>query len=232
MRRALIWRDERNGPVGGRRPVNGKRFRLSWLPCAPAPVKDVTMRTKTTSAVVLGGALLAAPATIAAAQADDPPSPTRSTLRAPVAGHVSVAAQMRAAHRANVQRDLTRRAVGLARRAHIKPAAERRRLRGQAPAELRVRIRELRRARTARARAAHGPAASPALEAIAACESGGNPTTDTGNGFYGKYQFTMSTWASVGGTGNPAAASEAEQDRRASILYAQAGASPWPGCGR
>ena len=57
--------------------------------------------------------------------------------------------------------------------------------------------------------------ASPHLEAIAACESGGNPSTNTGNGFYGKYQFTQETWQSVGGTGNPAAASEAEQDRRA-----------------
>ena len=74
--------------------------------------------------------------------------------------------------------------------------------------------------------------ASPTLEAIAACESGGDPTTDTGSGFYGKYQFSLETWAAVGGTGDPAAASEAEQDRRAAMLYAQAGASPWPVCGR
>ena len=70
------------------------------------------------------------------------------------------------------------------------------------------------------------------LERIAACESGGNPSTNTGNGFYGKYQFTQSTWNSVGGSGNPAAASEAEQDKRAAILYAREGASPWPVCGR
>jgi hypothetical protein len=74
--------------------------------------------------------------------------------------------------------------------------------------------------------------ASAPLQAIAACESGGNPSANTGNGFYGKYQFTMSTWASVGGRGNPAAASEAEQDRRAAMLYARAGSSPWPVCGR
>jgi hypothetical protein len=74
--------------------------------------------------------------------------------------------------------------------------------------------------------------ASPVLEAIAACESGGNPSTDTGNGFYGKYQFTQETWQAVGGTGNPAAAPEAEQDRRAAQLYAQAGPSQWPVCGR
>lgn len=70
------------------------------------------------------------------------------------------------------------------------------------------------------------------LEAIARCESGGDPTTNTGNGFYGKYQFTLSTWQSVGGSGNPAAASEAEQNKRAAMLYAREGASPWPVCGR
>ena len=82
------------------------------------------------------------------------------------------------------------------------------------------------------ARVARASAASPTLEAIAACESGGNPATNTGNGFYGKYQFTLSTWQSVGGAGNPAAASEAEQNKRAALLYAREGASPWPVCGR
>lgn len=70
------------------------------------------------------------------------------------------------------------------------------------------------------------------LESIAQCESGGNPATNTGNGFYGKYQFTLQTWASVGGSGNPAAASEAEQNKRAAMLYAREGSSPWPVCGR
>jgi transglycosylase-like protein len=73
--------------------------------------------------------------------------------------------------------------------------------------------------------------AGPVLQSIAQCESGGNPSTDTGNGFYGKYQFTLSTWQSVGGSGNPAQASEAEQDYRAAKLYAQAGPAPWPVCG-
>jgi len=70
------------------------------------------------------------------------------------------------------------------------------------------------------------------LEAIASCESGGDPRAIGGGGAYrGKYQFDMGRWTSVGGKGDPAAAPEAEQDRRAAILYAQAGASPWPACG-
>jgi Transglycosylase-like domain len=200
--------------------------------CARAG-KDVIMRPKTTTALALTGTLLAVPAALAA-ESDDPPSPTQVALRAPVGGHLTVASQMRAEARENRQQDLIRRALKLARRVadargeRFAATAERERLRDQAPDELNERRRELRRD----LRAAQAPAASPVLEAIAACESGGDPTTDTGNGFYGKYQFTLETWQAVGGTGNPAQASEAEQDRRAAILYAQAGASPWPVCGR
>jgi len=70
------------------------------------------------------------------------------------------------------------------------------------------------------------------LEAIASCESGGDPTAISSDGSYrGKYQFSFETWASVGGSGDPAAASEAEQDYRAALLYAASGSSPWPVCG-
>lgn len=70
------------------------------------------------------------------------------------------------------------------------------------------------------------------LDAIAACESGGDPTIVSSDGSYrGKYQFSFETWASVGGSGDPAAASESEQDYRAALLYAQSGSSPWPVCG-
>jgi hypothetical protein len=198
------------------------------------------MRRKTTTALALASTLLAVPVALAA-EADDPPSPTRAALHAPVGGHLTVASQMRAEARQNLQQALIRRAMKLARRVadvrdeRFAPRAELARLRDQPPTELRARVRELwrelREARRER-REAQAPQASPVLEAIAACESGGDPTTDTGNGFYGKYQFTAETWAAVGGSGNPAQASEAEQDRRAAILYAQAGASPWPVCGQ
>jgi hypothetical protein len=70
------------------------------------------------------------------------------------------------------------------------------------------------------------------LESIASCESGGDPTAVSSDGSYrGKYQFDYGTWESVGGTGDPAAAPEPEQDYRAALLYAQSGSSPWPICG-
>jgi soluble lytic murein transglycosylase-like protein len=74
---------------------------------------------------------------------------------------------------------------------------------------------------------------SPAtLDSIAACESGGDPTAVSADGSYrGKYQFDYGTWASVGGSGDPAAAPEAEQDYRAALLYSRGGSSPWPICG-
>ncbi len=70
------------------------------------------------------------------------------------------------------------------------------------------------------------------LESIAACESGGDPTAVSSDGTYrGKYQFDYGTWESMGGSGDPAAAPEAEQDYRAALLYATSGSSPWPVCG-
>jgi transglycosylase-like protein len=81
-------------------------------------------------------------------------------------------------------------------------------------------------------KAAAKPKVSPQLQSIAECESHGNPRSIGGGGQYrGKYQFDHGTWASVGGKGDPAAASEAEQDRRAQMLYERNGAGQWPVCG-
>ena len=99
------------------------------------------------------------------------------------------------------------------------------RVRAATKAELRRSLRILRR-QTASA------SASPQLEAIAQCESGGDPPAIGGGGLYrGKYQFSYGTWQSVGGSGDPAAAPEAEQDRRAAILLARSGTGQWPVCG-
>lgn len=73
--------------------------------------------------------------------------------------------------------------------------------------------------------------AAPALEAIARCESGGDPTAVSPGGKYrGKYQFSRATWRGLGGTGDPAAAPEAEQDRLAALLLRKQGPSAWPSC--
>jgi peptidoglycan hydrolase-like protein with peptidoglycan-binding domain len=70
------------------------------------------------------------------------------------------------------------------------------------------------------------------LQRIAQCESGGDPTAVSADGTYrGKYQFDRTTWRQMGGTGDPAAAPEAEQDRIAAQLLAQRGTAPWPVCG-
>jgi len=91
---------------------------------------------------------------------------------------------------------------------------------------------ELRRSLHVLGRQTVGGSASPQLDAIAQCESGGDPTAVGGGGLYrGKYQFSYGSWQSVGGSGDPAAAPEAEQDRRAAILLARSGTSQWPVCG-
>src|ERR687889_350563 len=114
------------------------------------------MRPTTTTALALAGTALALPAGAALAETnDDPPSPARTALAAPFAGHLSIDAQMRAERREVLVERLTPRIVRTERR-------------------------------TARVTGPRLP---------------------------------------------PPAASPAEQDRRAALLYAQQGSSPWPVCG-
>lgn len=96
---------------------------------------------------------------------------------------------------------------------------------------LRRKIRRLK-AELADQRAGLTPAVRAILSRIAFCESKGNPRAIGGGGaFRGKYQFTYGTWRGVGGRGDPARASEAEQDLRAALLLKRSGTSPWPVCG-
>lgn len=72
---------------------------------------------------------------------------------------------------------------------------------------------------------------SAQLQRIAQCESGDNPRAVSSSGTYrGEYQFDRATWRSVGGHGDPARASEHEQDRRAAILLRRSHGSAWPNC--
>jgi len=77
-----------------------------------------------------------------------------------------------------------------------------------------------------------GSSSGAGLDGIKACESGGDYGAVSANGKHrGAYQFDQQTWESVGGSGDPAAASPAEQDKRAAALKSQRGSSPWPSCG-
>ena len=168
-------------------------------------------------------ALVASPAAIAFA-ADEPTLDTKSHrhLRAEQLD-VSRAKYKLAAHRVAEEQDNRRERI-VERREERREAAE------VAAAE----------AAAAEAAAAEAAAPEPVstdstasseLSSIAECESGGDYTANTGNGFYGAYQFTPETWAGVGGSGLPSEASAAEQDMRAQMLLEQSGTSPWPVCG-
>lgn len=65
---------------------------------------------------------------------------------------------------------------------------------------------------------------------LAQCEATGNWAINTGNGFYGGLQFTLSSWAAVGGTGMPHQASREEQILRGEKLLAMQGWGAWPAC--
>ena len=69
-------------------------------------------------------------------------------------------------------------------------------------------------------------------DAVAQCESGGNWAANTGNGFFGGLQFTLSTWHANGGAGNPAHASRAQQLIVAERVLASQGIGAWPVCGK
>lgn len=73
-------------------------------------------------------------------------------------------------------------------------------------------------------------------DAIAQCESGNNWNINTGNGYYGGLQFTLSTWKANGGAGNPANASREEQIKVANhVIDTQGlarGLANWPVCGK
>jgi hypothetical protein len=70
------------------------------------------------------------------------------------------------------------------------------------------------------------------LRSIAWCESRNNPRAVGGGGAYrGLYQFSVSTWYVVGGTGDPATAPRHEQTWRAWLLLSRYGSGHWPVCG-
>ncbi|WP_258073897.1 LysM peptidoglycan-binding domain-containing protein [Arthrobacter sp. Y81] len=85
---------------------------------------------------------------------------------------------------------------------------------------------------SATAASAAAPTATSAStwDSLAQCESGGNWSTNTGNGFSGGLQFTASTWSAYGGTGSPADATREQQIAVAENVQASQGWGAWPAC--
>jgi hypothetical protein len=161
---------------------------------------------------------MAAVPAVALAATDENPKPTRKPVT--VAAPTTDSSHKELRHEAKLKLDTA-----------VARAKHERKMKLRAKARKRAAARLAKQQQSVPAGASGG--ASPALEAIAACESGGDPGAIGGGGAYrGKYQFDYGTWASVGGSGDPAAAPEAEQDARAAALMARSGSTPWPVCGQ
>lgn len=76
------------------------------------------------------------------------------------------------------------------------------------------------------------PAGEDAFYQIRLCESGSVYTRNSGNGYYGAYQYSLGTWANYGGYSRPDLAPAEVQDAKAHIDQARRGWSPWPACAR
>ena len=187
------------------------------------------MTSRSLLLAILGLAVAAAPVGLAvAANSDSAGPPAAPTLRAPLAGHGSVAGLLHDAGRGRLEREhlaLARRYDALTGRRTAAAAATRGHR--MAPARLRAANAGLR----ADVRELDVPI-PPVLHRIAECESHNDPHAIGGGGsFRGLLQFTRGTWAGVGGHGDPAAAPATEQLRRGAILLRRSGSSPWPVCG-
>mgnify|MGYP006373783203 FL=1 len=76
----------------------------------------------------------------------------------------------------------------------------------------------------------YAPSDGSVWDQLAACEAGGNWAINTGNGYYGGLQFSLSSWRGVGGSGLPSEASREEQISRGQMLQARSGWGAWPAC--
>jgi hypothetical protein len=74
------------------------------------------------------------------------------------------------------------------------------------------------------------PATSDAFTQLRYCEAGGDYTRNSGNGYYGAYQYSIASWNNYGGFARPDLAPAAVQDAKAEADQAARGWSPWPAC--
>jgi hypothetical protein len=76
------------------------------------------------------------------------------------------------------------------------------------------------------------PVAGDVWARLRQCESGGRYDISTGNGYFGAYQFKLSTWRGLGYPGYPHQAPPQVQDEAAQKLQARSGWGQWPACSR
>jgi len=77
---------------------------------------------------------------------------------------------------------------------------------------------------------AGGAPAGGVWAALRQCESSGNYADNTGNGYYGAYQFALATWQGLGYSGLPSQAAPSVQDAAAAALEVRSGWGQWPAC--
>ncbi len=186
------------------------------------------MSLKRFLAAVCALCVLAAPAVaLAATASQDTATASAATQARQAAHHKAYLRNVRLARILALRTD-RHLPARYARVARLRPLGELQR----SNARLRHRLDHLRAHRRA-ARAAIASVGRGTLAAIARCESHNNPRAIGGGGRYrGMFQMTFTIWRSVGGKGDPARASVAEQYRRAALLYRRDGAGQWPICGR
>jgi hypothetical protein len=124
------------------------------------------------------------------------------------------------------------RTMGMVDTVELAPLAERREQQAAIDEAERQRLAEEEARRQAEAEAQAAAERDAMWERLAQCESGGNWSINTGNGYYGGLQFSLSSWQWVGGSGYPHRASRAEQIHRAEILLSRQGWNAWPSCSR
>lgn len=102
----------------------------------------------------------------------------------------------------------------------------------EAEAAAKAKIAQARAKTVTATKAVYGGTIDGAFALLRQCEAGGNYATNTGNGYYGAYQYNLGTWANYGGYARPDLAPPAVQDAKARETQARRGWSPWPACAR
>ncbi len=77
-----------------------------------------------------------------------------------------------------------------------------------------------------------GPATGDVWYQLRMCEAGNDYARNSGNGYYGAYQYNLGTWGGYGGYQRPDLAPPEVQDAKAQETQAARGWSPWPACAR